>query len=95
MLSFPYEVNAPEKPVGTFVVTIKMPIPEKALPSDVINYIRSPGVKNDLNDTWVKKNAPNHGMEVRGGPRPVLENAADRTSRIVAYEQDFKLCPRV
>ena len=95
MLTFNYEVIAPEKPSGAFVITVKMPIPEKANPSDVINYIRSLAVKHDLNDTWVKKNAPNHGMEVRGGPRPVLENAADRTSRIVAYEQDFKLCPRV
>ncbi len=95
MIEFPYEVVCPEKPSGAFVITVKMPIPEKASASDVINYIRSLAVKHDLNDTWVKKNAPNHGMEVRGGPRPVLKTAEDRTSAIIAYEQDFRLCPRI
>ena len=95
MISFDYTVKAPPKPSGAYVVTVHMPIPEKASPSDVINYIRSIGLKHDLNDSWVKVNAPNHGMEVVGGPRPVLQDPSDRTSKLTAYEQDFRLCPRV
>lgn len=95
MITFPYEVIAPENPSGAFDVTIRMPIPEKASPADVVNYIRSLGVKHDLNDTWVKKHAPNHGMQVIGGPRPVLQDPQDRGSKLVAYEQDYRLCPRI
>lgn len=95
MQTFPFEVQSQPTAQGAFTVTISVKVPENATPVDVINYIRSLQIKQDLQGQWMRTNAPNHGLEVRGGPRPVMEVPGDLTSKVVAYEQDFRLCPRV
>jgi len=88
----PFEVFAPEGELGhSFVVTVRVGVAAKGGEPGVLQYIRSMQLKNDLMNTWVKKFAPGFGMEVRSGPRPVMEKPGDRTSRILAYEQDFRL----
>jgi hypothetical protein len=92
MRSFQYDIIAPEAPTGTFLITARVAIPKDVPPNEVINFIRSNALKTDIHANWMRQNAPSHGMEVRGGPRPVLKDPKDRTSPILAYEQDFRIC---
>lgn len=87
----PFEILAPEGELNhTFVITARIPV-TPGQESEVLNYIRGMQMKNDITNTWIKKFAPGYGMEVRSGPRPVMEKKDDRTSKILAYEQDFRL----
>jgi hypothetical protein len=95
MISFPYTVDAPKNPRGTFVATVRIAVPEAVPPAEVVTYIRSAALKSDLASEWISKNAPNCGLEVYGGPRPILKDQKDRSSGVLAYEQDFRLCPRI
>ena len=95
MISFPYEVSSPDSPRGTFTITVRVPVPKDAPPNEVVSYIRSAALKSDVSSGWIAKNAPNHGLAVSGGPRPILADPKDRSSAILAYEQEFRLCPRI
>ena len=94
---FPFEVHAPAAGrEGTFTATLRIPVQpgEAGRPGNenqILHYIRSIQLKNDFMNGWCKDNAPNYGLEIRGGPRPVFKVAEDRTSGVVAYEQDFRL----
>ena len=95
MISFPYEVSSPPAPRGTFTITVRVPVPKDVPPNEVVTYIRSAAIKSDVASTWVAVKAPNCGLEVYGGPRPILNDPKDRSSGVLAYEQDFRLCPRI
>jgi hypothetical protein len=95
MRSFPYEVIAPPTISGTVNITVRVPVPEGVPAAEVITFVRSHTLKQDLMADWLRKNAPNHGLEGKGGPRPLLEDATDRGSKILAYEQDYRLGQRI
>ena len=98
MPSFPYTVNAPTQPQGTFNIVVRVDIPKDTPPAEVLTYLRSFQLKQDLANTWIRQNAPNHGLEVRGGPRPVMDdpqNPRNLNAKLIAYEQEYRLCPRV
>lgn len=88
---FPFKVRAPDEGVeGNFNATVVIETTPETL-SNVLHYIRSVQIKNDFMNQWVKKNAPGHGLSLHGGPRPVFQEPGDRTTPVVAYEQDFRL----
>lgn len=95
MRTYPFEIAVPANTSGPFNLTVKVPIPEDSTPAEVITYIRSFALKQDLANGWIKTNAPGYGLEVRGGPRPVTLDDKDLNSKLLAYEQEFRLCPRV
>jgi len=98
MQPFPFSISAPEATTGTFNIVVRVNIPDKAAPADVISYLRSFQLKQDLAAGWIRQHAPNHGLEVRGGPRPVMDdpqNPRNLNAKLIAYEQEFRLCPRV
>lgn len=95
MRTFPFEISVPENPAGAFSLTVRVKIPEDATASEVITYIRSHAMKQDLANGWIRQNAANHGLEVRGGPRPITEDPQNLSSKLLAYEQEFRLCPKV
>jgi len=88
---FSFTVRAPELGrQGTFTATVTVEVtPQTARAA--LHYIRSLQLKSDFMNGWVKDNAPTYGIEIRGGPRPVFETAGDRSTPVVAYEQDFRL----
>lgn len=94
---FAFEVHAPSAGrEGTFTATLRIPVTPGAggapgNESQVLHYIRSIQLKNDFMNGWCKDNAPNYGLEIRGGPRPVFVDPNNRTSGVTAYEQDFRL----
>jgi hypothetical protein len=88
--TFPFEVIVPNKGDGTFVATVRIALSDDRQAVDILQYIRGLQIKNDLMNNWARTNAPNYGLEVRGGPRPVFKDPADRTSPVTAYEQDFR-----
>jgi len=90
--SFPFEVVVPAGAKGesSFTVTVRIKLDADTPASDVLHYIRSIHLKNDLMNDWARVNAPNMGLEVKGGPRPAFSVANDRNSPVEAYEQDFK-----
>ena len=94
MSRFPFTVKSDlgetDSPKISAYVTVEMKDGVRAV--DVLNYLRSAEAKNDFFTTWMAKNAPGFGVEVRGGPHPIFENPKDRASRVVAYEQEFRLC---
>jgi len=93
---FPFEVSAPEmNNQGTFMATVTIPIEEGAEQGRVLQYIRGIQLKNDFTNTWVRDNAPGYGLEIKGGPRPVHEVPGDRTSPVLAYQQDYRLSRHV
>lgn len=93
---YEFEVIAPgEGRQATFNATVRIKVEKETEQSDVLHYIRSIQMKNDFQNGWMKDHAPNHGLEIRGGPRPIFADDSDRTSGVVAYEQDFRLSPRI
>lgn len=96
MRIFPYEILSPEKPEGTsYIITIKVPVTKAADQAAALQFIRSQAIKDEVYRTWMSKHAPNYGMEVRGGPRPVFEKPSDRSSPVVAYEVDYRISQRM
>jgi hypothetical protein len=96
--SFPYSVIAPENPSGSFNIVVRASVPEGANPAEVLSFLRSFQLKQDLSNGWIRQHAPNHGLEVRGGPRPVMDDPANPrnlNAKLIAYEQEFRLCHRV
>lgn len=76
------------------MATIRVAVPadpKDGTQSEVLGYLHSQQVKLDFKTGWVDRYAANYGMEIKGGPRPVFEKENDRGSKILAYEQDFKL----
>lgn len=95
MKTFSYEVISPEKLESTFILTVRVPVKEPKDQSPILSFIRSQTLKEDVQRSWISKNAPNYGMEVRGGPRPVFHTPGDRNSAVLAYEVDFRLSQRL
>lgn len=93
--NLPFTVIKPETATGTFNITVHVALVPPTTPAEVINYIRSMSLKQDLMNGWVRENAPNHGLETRGGPRPVTKDPNDLSTEILAYEQDYRLCQRI
>ena len=93
MSRFPFTVESnlgeTDSPKISAFVRVEMKDGMKAV--DVLNYLRSAEAKNDFFTSWMAKNAPGFGVEVRGGPHPIFEDPRDRSSRVVAYEQEFRL----
>ena len=71
-------------------VAVRMP-DEKSSPADVLAYVRSMVLKQDLSKEYVQKKYPGYGMAMQGGPRAITEKPGDRTSKLLGYEQDFRL----
>ncbi len=91
---FKFKVIAPQSfEQASFMITVRIEVPDKKQSecTRVLHYIRNAQIKDDLMNSWIRENAAGYGMEIKGGPRPVFENEADRSSPVVAYEQDFKL----
>jgi hypothetical protein len=62
-------------------------------PGDVLNYLRSFGLKQEFYSSYVNKNFPNYGVEVFASPYPIHEKSNDRESKVIAYAVDFRLNP--
>lgn len=95
---FPFKVIPPENPVGSFNIVVRVEVGEEAKAADVLHFLRSFQLKTDLANGWIRENAPNHGLEVRGGPRPVMDdptNPRNLNAKLLAYEQEYRLCQRV
>ena len=90
MYNYSFQATAPNH-VGSVIVTMRVEVTPEHKPADVLGFLRSRLAKEAVRDDWVRKNAPNYGMSVHGGPRPVMSNPDDRSSTILAYEQDFKI----
>lgn len=91
---FKFKVIAPQSfEQASFLITVRVEVPDKDQKhcSAILHYIRNAQIKDDLMNSWVRQNAAGYGMEVKGGPRPVFEREVDRSSPVVAYEQDYKL----
>jgi hypothetical protein len=96
--NFPYTVSAPESPAGSFNIVVRVEVPDGTKPAEVMHFLRSFQLKTDLANGWIRQNAPNHGLEVRGGPRPVMDDPANPrnlNAKLIAYEQEYRLCQRV
>jgi len=72
-------------------VSAKLPDEKPDTAKEVLAYVRSMVIKQDLSKEYVQKKYPNYGMSIQGGPRPIMEKANDRTSKLLGYEQDFRL----
>lgn len=94
MSRFPFTVhsNLGETDNHKLTATIRVEIKDGIKPADVLNYLRSAEAKNDFFNTWMTKHTPGFGVEVRGGPHPVFEIPGDRSSKVLYYEQEFRLC---
>jgi hypothetical protein len=94
---FPLRVINPEFSQGqrvTLKVAVDVPENEKdGKLVDILNYMKSMQMKIDFINGWVVKNAPGYSVELVAGPRPVLERPGDRTSKVLAYEQEIRLNP--
>jgi hypothetical protein len=96
--AFPFNVILPKSGTAgknSFVVTVQVPIQSEDTRPAILSYLRSIQVKQDLMAGWVRQHASDCGMEVVGGPRPLFEVEEDRSSRVLAYEQDFRLTRRI
>jgi hypothetical protein len=94
MKTFKYNVTE-RGSAGHYVdITVSCKIPPEATaetPAQVLGYVRSMVLKQDLSKEYVAKKFPNYGMSIQGGPRPILEKPDDRGSKLLGYEQDFRL----
>lgn len=92
VVQIPFEVRPgnPDSATSTIVV-VKVKITDKVTPAEVLGYLRSGTFKKDFVEGFVDKEMPGHGMELRGGPRPVHERDGQRDSPVVSYEQDVRL----
>ena len=64
-------------------------------PDQVLNFLRSFGLKQEFYATYVTKNYPNYGVEVFASPYPIYQKANDITSKVIAYAVDYRLNPGV
>lgn len=88
---YKFTVSAPQVRDNRFNATVKIEVPDDKEASKILHYIRSIHLKEDFMNGWVRTNAPGYGINVKGGPRPVFKQPDDRSSGVVAYEQDFQL----
>lgn len=91
--SFPFEVHAPaeDKRDRSYVVSIKIGLSKADDAKDVLHYLRSQQLRTDFSNGWAAKNAPNHGIELKGGPMPITHNPKDLSSEVIGYEQELRL----
>ena len=88
---YPFTVKAPNaEDANSFTATVVVEATPDTM-SGVLHYIRSIQLKNDFTNGCLKKNAPGYGISLSGGPRHVFETPGDRSTPVVAYEQDFRL----
>jgi hypothetical protein len=95
MKQFPYSILVPEKLDASFILTVRIKLENQAEAGDILSYLRSQALKDDIHRSWMIKNASNSGMEVKGGPRPIFKIENDRDSGVVAYECDFRITQRI
>jgi len=95
MKQFPYEILVPEKLDASFILTARIKLENQAEAGEILSYLRSQALKEDIHRSWMIKNASNHGMEVKGGPRPIFKVSGDRESGVTAYECDFRIAQRI
>jgi hypothetical protein len=91
MPAFDFEVISTDSGPGVKDVRVRIAVSPSQPASKVLGYIRSIQLKHDLLDQWVSTNAPQHGLEIRGGPTPIFETPDDRATPLLAYEQRFRL----
>jgi hypothetical protein len=94
MKTFKYNVTERGSAGHYIDITVSCKIPEgspNSSAAEVLGYIRSMVLKQDLAKEYVAKKFPNYGMSIQGGPRPILEKPNDRSSKLLGYEQDFRL----
>jgi hypothetical protein len=88
----PFEVRSADPDSATSkVVIVRIAVTATHTPQVILGYLRSGSFKADLMEGFVDKEMPGCGLEFRGGPRPIMQSEGDRTSPIVAYEQDVRL----
>jgi hypothetical protein len=102
MKTFPYTVTKSSEsrsPIITLKVELKFDdkgeggYSKDTPPGEVLNFLRSFGLKQEFFSSYVTKNFPNYGVEVFAAPYPIHEKSADLTSKVVAYAVDFRLNP--
>jgi len=91
MTSLPFTVQPGTRSGGAINITVRIDCDAKTKATDILHYLRSIGMKQDLQSGWCQDNYPGYGMAVHGGPRPVFKDPKDRGSGVLAYEQDFRL----
>lgn len=96
MKTYPFKVIAPEdvKTPRAYSIRVRIDVPSPTESADVIGYLRSFALKQELERGWMREHAPQHGLEIRGAPTPVTEREGDLSSPVIAYEQEFRLCQR-
>lgn len=99
MKTFPFTVIHPANEHGVtprvFNIKIRIDVTPDTNPQEVLQYIRSFAIKQELERGWMAKHAPNYGLEIRGGPVPITQDPKNLSSPVVAYEQEFRLCQRL
>lgn len=97
MKTFPFTVIHPESDghlPRVFNIKVRVEVTPDVSPNEVLQYIRSFAIKQELERGWMSKHAPNYGLEIRGGPVPITKDPNDLSTPVVAYEQEFRLCQR-
>jgi hypothetical protein len=90
------EVHAPQiSQSQQFVATVRIRLKQQSDAPKILTYLRSIEVKNDLINGWAREHAPEYGMAVKGGPRPVFTEARNRETPVIAYEVDFEFTKRI
>lgn len=67
--------------------------PDQAEISNVLHFVRAHSTYDRVYHLRNELGLAAYGMSPYGGPRPVFEKPDDRTSPVVAYEQDFNFVP--
>ena len=88
---FPLTISTTGGEGHTITLAVRIDVTADQPANQVLHYLRSVQVKNDIMHEWVRENAPGYGMEIRGGPAPIFEKPGDRSSTVVGYQQEFRL----
>lgn len=94
MREFPFEVTESGRTPHQVDLTVTVKVPEDAkdgLAGDVMSFVRSFLLKSKLQTDWIQAKYPGWGLSIRGGPRAVHSAPGDRSSKVTAYQQDYRL----
>lgn len=88
----PFEIRPADPDSSTSkVMIVRVPVSEQHPQTTILGYLRSGTFKQDFVEGFVDVEMPGCGIEMRGGPRPVMKIEGDRTSPVIAYEQDVRI----